>query len=45
MLTLVFSFSLIDSDSYKNVFEAAYAGSEIFNNITLGLASAVGLLG
>jgi hypothetical protein len=32
------------SDSYKNVFEVAYGGSEIFNNITGGLASAVGLI-
>lgn len=32
------------SDTYKNVFEVAYGGSEIFNNITGGLASAVGLI-
>jgi hypothetical protein len=33
----------ITADSYKDVFEFAYGGSEIFNNITSGLASAVGL--
>jgi hypothetical protein len=32
------------SDSYQNVFQVAYGGSEIFNNITSGLASAVGLI-
>jgi hypothetical protein len=31
-------------DSYKDVFEFAYGGSEILNNITSGLASAVGLI-
>ncbi|KAM0689363.1 hypothetical protein Q7P36_011441 [Cladosporium allicinum] len=34
----------ITADSYKDVFEFAYGGSEILNNVTSGLASAVGLV-
>lgn len=33
----------IAQDSYKNVFEVLVGGSEVLNNITGGLASAVGL--
>ena len=34
---------VLSSDSYKNVFELVVGGSEILNNLTSGLASAVGL--
>ena len=32
-----------DRDSYKDVFEVLVGGSEVLNNITDGLAAAVGL--
>lgn len=35
----------IAADSYKNVFEVLIGGAEILNEITDGLADAVGLLG
>lgn len=35
--------TMLDRDSYKDVFEGLIGGSEVLNNITDGLAAAVGL--
>jgi hypothetical protein len=35
---------ILRSNSYKDILEVTYGGSEVFNNITGGLASALGLI-